>query len=307
MRLPAPSFLAAALVIASAVAAPASAEVQQKSDAGFVVREVATVPASPYEVWAVLTAPAKWWNPEHTWSGKADNLYIDSQATGCFCELMPVPAGAPESTRRGSVEHMRIINSTPGRVLRMTGALGPLQGEAVTGVLTMTLKPGPKGTRILWEYVVGGYMRYKTDAIAPAVDAMLAEQMSRLAAQLGGAAEAPVAPPEPPKGESSTPAGEPSAPAAEPTAASPQPEADTKPAVAKRAVKPKAGAPKAGAAKGATVKPKSASAKPAPSAPKAEAPVDGPPSAPSPEPSPEQAPDPGPQPSSDAITPRPPV
>jgi predicted lipid-binding transport protein (Tim44 family) len=89
---------------------------------------------------------------------------------------------------------MRIVNSSPGRVLRMVGALGPLQGEAVTGMLTITLKTTPKGTRILWEYVVGGYMRYKPDVIAPAVDGVLAEQLARLAVQLGGAPEAPAVP-----------------------------------------------------------------------------------------------------------------
>ena len=176
-----------ALPIAAALlsAAPAHAEVIAKSDAGFVVRETVEVTSDVWASWAGLIAPAKWWNPEHTWSGKADTLYIDSQATGCFCELMPVPDGAPEGTRRGSVEHLRIIQSSPGKVLRMKGGLGPLQSEAAEGVLTITLKPTPKGTRLLWEYVVGGYMRMKPEAMAPAVDAMLGEQAGRLGKLLG--------------------------------------------------------------------------------------------------------------------------
>jgi hypothetical protein len=55
----------------------------------------------------------------------------------------------------------------------------------------MTLKPGVNGTRILWEYVVGGYMRYKPDEIAPAVDKMLMGQLTSLASKLGPVAAAP--------------------------------------------------------------------------------------------------------------------
>ena len=62
-----------------------------------------------------------------------------------------------------------MIHAAPGRVLRLSGGLGPLQSEPVGGVLTITLKETVTGTRILWEYVVGGYMRYKCDEIAPAV------------------------------------------------------------------------------------------------------------------------------------------
>ncbi len=172
------------------IAFPAQAEVLQSSDAGFVVREAVEVPADTWASWAALIAPAKWWSADHTWSGKAENLYIDSQATGCFCELMPVPAGAPEGTRRGSAEHMHIIQSVPGKVLRMKGALGPLQSEAAEGVLTITLKTTPKGTRILWEYVVGGYMRQKPEAISKAVNGVIAAQAASLG-KLLGAADAP--------------------------------------------------------------------------------------------------------------------
>ena len=80
---------------------------------------------------------------------------------------------------------MRVINAEQPRVLRMSGALGPLQSEAVQGTLTIVLKPVDGGTRIMWEYVVGGYMRLKTEQIAPLVDVVLGEQVSRLAARLG--------------------------------------------------------------------------------------------------------------------------
>ena len=167
----------------------AAAEVVASSEAGFVVRETAEVPAAPAATWAALVAPQNWWNKAHTFSGDSANLYLDAQGGGCFCEKLPLKDGAP-GTRGGSVAHMRVVYADPGKALRMVGALGPLQSEALSGTLTITLKPGGAGTRIVMEYIVGGYMRYKTDEIAPAVDKVLAEQLAGLAASLSPAEDA---------------------------------------------------------------------------------------------------------------------
>ncbi len=174
--------LAAALMLGTITAAgPVAAEVTAQSDAGFVIKHSGEVRASQPDVWAALIAPAKWWSSEHSWSHDAANLYLDAQATGCFCEKLPKPAGAPADQRMGSVEHMHVIFADPQRgVLRMTGALGPLQGEAARGVLTITLTKTETGTRIEWEYVVGGYVRFPVAEIAPAVDQVIGEQLGRL-------------------------------------------------------------------------------------------------------------------------------
>jgi hypothetical protein len=175
----------AALSLSALVAMPAGAEVAAVSEAGFVIKLARDTPASKTDAWKALTMPSKWWSREHTYSGDAANLYIDSQATGCFCEKLPRPTDAPEGQRMGSIEHMHIVYADPQRgVLRMIGGLGPLQSEAVTGVLTITLKPIDGGTRIEWEYVVGGYMRPKMEQIAPLVDKVLGEQLQRLGALL---------------------------------------------------------------------------------------------------------------------------
>jgi hypothetical protein len=194
-----PTMLAALPLVLAA--APASAEVVASSDAGFVIRLTEEVTASPQESWKMLLMPGEWWSGAHTYSGDAKNLYLDAQATGCFCEKLPRPKDAPEDQRNGSVEHLHVVYAEPGRVLRLTGGLGPLQSEALHGSLTMTFKAVPGGTRILWEYVVGGYMRYKPEQIAPAVDKVLAEQIRRLGAKLGS--KTPAAPVEktPTKGE----------------------------------------------------------------------------------------------------------
>jgi hypothetical protein len=86
----------------------------------------------------------------------------------------------------GSVEHMRVIFAQPGKVLRMQGALGPLQSEAVLGTLTVAMQPvlakngGKPLTKLSFSYVVGGYMRYKVSEIAPAVDKVIGEQFASL-------------------------------------------------------------------------------------------------------------------------------
>jgi hypothetical protein len=194
------------LVPLAAFAQPASAEVVTKSENGFVVRLAAEVTALPAEAWRTLITPAQWWSSQHTFSGEAANLTFDPVVGGCFCELLPRPDDAPAGQRLGGVQHMRVVYIEPPRAMRLVGALGPLQSEALSATMTMTVKPtatpAGKGSRILFEYVVGGFMRYKVDEIAPAVDRMLAAQLLSLAGKLGPVAEpaeaaAPAGPPAP--------------------------------------------------------------------------------------------------------------
>lgn len=181
--------------LALAVPGAGQAEVVEQAENGFVARQSVEVPRSAAEVWAELLAPAKWWDKAHTWSQDSTGLYIDAQATGCFCELMPRDPKAPEGARRGSVEHMHVVHVNPNKVLLMEGGLGPLQGEAVTGKLAIILKPGEGGkTRIFWEYVVGGYFRTKVSEIAPAVDGVLGQQLARLAQRLAPIEDKPALP-----------------------------------------------------------------------------------------------------------------
>jgi hypothetical protein len=76
-------------------------------------------------------------------------------------------------------------------MIRMTGALGPLQAEGVNGTLAIVLTPeGAKATRVTLTYVVGGYIRSGGEALAPKVDEVLAQQMLGLKS----AAETPLPP-----------------------------------------------------------------------------------------------------------------
>ena len=180
------------------ISAPAAAEIKSQSEIGFVVGHTAEVLAKPDDVWKRLLVPKEWWNPAHSWSGKTDGFYIDAQAGGCFCELLQDKATDGSVKPRGSVEHMRVLFTDPGKVLRMTGALGPLQSEAMHGTLTVAMEPLKEGagTRISLSYVVGGYMRYKVADIGPAVDAMLGDQFQRLIKPMGKVVAADAAKPD---------------------------------------------------------------------------------------------------------------
>ncbi len=186
--------LTAATLAAAVLTSPARAEVIASSDGGFVISHSADIPADRSAIWKVLIAPAQWWSSDHTYSGNADNLYLDAQATGCFCEKLPRPADAPEGQRMGSVEHMHIVYADPQRgILRMTGGLGPPQAEAVTGVMTIAIRPEGEGSRLTLRYVVGGVWQGKPAEVGPLVDGVLGEQVKRLAAKFAPLESAPQA------------------------------------------------------------------------------------------------------------------
>lgn len=161
----------AGVLLASATVA-AQGKVAQVSTDGFVIVHSSEVQATPEQIWAQLVHPERWWSKAHSWSGNAASFSLTPRMGGCFGEKL---------ADSGFAEHARIIHVAPAKMLRLSGALGPLQGEALTGTLTFTIKAGPGGTSILdFEYVVGGYSRLSLPEIAPAVDGVLAEQHRRL-------------------------------------------------------------------------------------------------------------------------------
>lgn len=175
--------LAGATMIGALAFVPAAnAKVVDQSEAGFSVAHTAQVSATPADVWKMLRMPQSWWSKDHSWSGDAANFWLDSQAGGCFCEKLPDTGSGV-----GSVQHARILFSKPNQMLRLSGAFGPLQGEALTGTLTIQIKETPTGSALRFDYVVGGYMRFKVGEIAPAVDKVIGEQLLSLANALGGA------------------------------------------------------------------------------------------------------------------------
>lgn len=165
------------LCIVVAVASPAFAEVKSSTATGFEVERSAVVPASPAEIYAQIGRPAEWWDAAHSYSGKAENISLELRAGGCFCERL---------ANGGSVEHGRIVFADPASAIRLDGALGPLQAEAVTGRLTWSFKQVAGGTQLTQTYVVGGSVRAGNEAIAPIVDQVMGGQFDRLRSKLGG-------------------------------------------------------------------------------------------------------------------------
>ena len=163
------------LAAAALLASPAGAAVVSSSDVGFEQSSTVIVAADAARAWAMLTAPARWWDGAHSWSGSAANLSLDARVGGCFCETMP---------DGGRIEHARVIAVLPNRLLRLTGALGPMQEHGITGVLSFTLKPAPGGTAITMGYAAAGYFPSGMKALAPVVDAVNSGQLARLAAAL---------------------------------------------------------------------------------------------------------------------------
>ncbi len=159
--------------MAALIALPAAAEVTI-SEAGFAITNEAIVPAPAGDVWAALILPSTYWNPEHGYSGNAEAYPLEPVADGCFCEIL---------ADGGSVEHMRVIMVMPNRMLRLSGALGPLQSKGLASALTWELEHHGEGTRIIQTYMVGGYMpAFEAETIAPPVDGVVNEQLQRLAA-----------------------------------------------------------------------------------------------------------------------------
>jgi len=148
------------------------AEVTDSSFYGFTVKSEYAIKALPDSLYKYIYRDiGLWWSPLHTFSGNAANLVLQPKANGCFCERL---------ADGGSVRHMTVIYAEPGRVLRLSGGLGPLQEMPVDGIMTITLKQTDAGTALAMTYSVGGYVRGGLAGLAPIVDRVLGEQFEGL-------------------------------------------------------------------------------------------------------------------------------
>lgn len=180
------------VMIAACGAGAARAEIVSAGPGGFNLRHVADAPnVAPPIIWAALADIAKWWDPEHTYSGDARNLSLEPFVRGCFCEKLGLYAG---------IEHGSVVYAMPAKTLRIQGALGPLQEFGTNGVMTWQIEPAGGGSRITFTYSVGGYADRPLADWAPIVDEVLGGQLQRLARYVtAGNPEAPPKPaPEPP-------------------------------------------------------------------------------------------------------------
>ena len=162
----------ALVAMVCALAHVAAGEVVDSGANGFTVKIVTQIRAAPDDVYSRLVHNVgDWWSPAHTFSGNAHNLSVDGRPMGCFCEKL---------ADGGGVRHMEVVFVSPGKRLRMSGGLGPLQGIATAGSLTFTFTPAEGGTRLEVIYTVVGYTPQGMNTWAAPVNAVWTEQMTRL-------------------------------------------------------------------------------------------------------------------------------
>jgi len=168
----------AGVALILAVAGPAPAAIKDASPSGFTLENRVQVPVEPMKAWKALVEDVdRWWPADHTWWGADSVLSIEPRAGGCFCE------------RHGDQQalHMLVTFVDPGKLLRMTGGLGPLQGMGLGGALEFRLAPAADGgTSIAMYYRAGGYTPDDLSKFAPVVDRVQALQLGGLATLLGG-------------------------------------------------------------------------------------------------------------------------
>jgi hypothetical protein len=155
-------------------AGPAAADVAEASSSHFILRGEVVTGATPDAAWRAFQRIGGWWNSAHTYSGDARNLRLDPRAGGCWCERW---AGGQ------SVAHGRVLLNMEAegvRRVRFDAPLGPLQEMGVAAVLTFTLAPHNRGTKITATYRVNGDASLGLDQLAPFVDTVLMEQLGRL-------------------------------------------------------------------------------------------------------------------------------
>jgi hypothetical protein len=155
---------------ALAVSAPAAAEVVSASAHGFEVRETVNLVVPPEIAWTSFGRVGAWWNPEHTYGGKAENLSLNLSLGGCFCERF---------AKGGGIEHMRVTYLDPGKRAVLTGALGPLLYEATTGVMDVQVKATGGGSQLTLDYRAAGFANGGAEKLAPLVNQVLSEQLKR--------------------------------------------------------------------------------------------------------------------------------
>jgi uncharacterized protein YndB with AHSA1/START domain len=166
--------LAAPAILIAILAAPLRGEVVESTSTGFLVKNTTTINATPTTVYGALTDKVGgWWDPAHTFSHDSRNLSLEAKPGGCFCERFP---------DGGGVQHMSVVFASPAKLLRLTGAIGPLQEAALAGTMTWNLSQASGGTTVEMSYAVGGFRAGGFRDLPTVVDGVLRGQLGRLKA-----------------------------------------------------------------------------------------------------------------------------
>ena len=148
------------------------ADVTESSKTGFRLASAVDVELDSIEAYEVFVEDfSKWYDVGHSYTGKAENLTLDFEKS---CMFEKLPDG-------GFVRHMEIVFHQPGKMLRLTGGLGPLQEMGVAGALTFAFEQesGARKTKVRMTYVVSGADFLALEQLAAPVNAVLADQLRR--------------------------------------------------------------------------------------------------------------------------------
>lgn len=162
--------LFAAAFLLTSFTLPVQAEVIEASDTHYRLSHSATTTISPEALWERLIHPEQWWNPDHSYSGKAENLSLDPQAGGLW----------REDWDGGSVAHGTVVQIIKGNVLRLEAPFGPLQGMGAYVIWSIKIEPSGSGSTITFDEVAMAPPGSSLEAVAPAVDGVKGEAMRRL-------------------------------------------------------------------------------------------------------------------------------
>lgn len=153
-----------------AVTAPAFADIVAASADHYTLKQEATSSLAPTALWDRLVVPATWWHPEHTYSGKSENLTLELTVGGLW----------REDWQGGAVLHGEVTHIVPGKKLQMIAPFGPLKDIAVTVIWTIDITAYEGGSKVVFTEIANGTSASKLDDLAPAVDYVKTEAITRL-------------------------------------------------------------------------------------------------------------------------------
>ena len=160
--------LAAAFALAlTGVAGTASAAVKTAAEGRLELESTVVVDAAPDKVYAAIGQIGAWWDPAHSYGGK---MTLELKPGGCFCEAVP----------GGGVKHGEVVMALPGKSVRLSAPLGPMQDWGVAAAMTFELKPAEGGkTTVTMSYKASGFSAGQLKA-APGIDGVVSGQLTRV-------------------------------------------------------------------------------------------------------------------------------
>lgn len=154
----------------AAVTPSVGADIVTASGDHYTLRQEATSTLTPMALWDRLVVPASWWHPEHTYSGRSENLSLELTVGGLW----------REDWAGGNVLHGEVTHIVPGKKLQMIATFGPLKDIAVAVIWTIDITPHEGGSKVVFTEIANGTSASKLDELAPAVDYVKTEAINRL-------------------------------------------------------------------------------------------------------------------------------